>query len=159
MIIEKFRPEFSDTYGVEPLDQFTIQLTGLVKEHYEFRKRIKRRTETQDAEWLGLGDDAPTKIELQHVKAADMQTILRQLYPVDAATTAAPAATKGRRRGRRRAQPANNIAPELEDTDAISIVVDAINNVLYLNAPGSLHGGHARYDSQCRCAERVATAH
>jgi len=135
-IIENYRPEFSDTYGVEPLDQYTIQLTGLVKEHYEFRKRINRRTEVEDNIQDGLGKDAPVKIELKHVKAADMQTILRQLYPVDAATTAAPTATNNRRRGRRgRNRAAANIAPELEDIDAISIIVDAINNVLYIKAP------------------------
>jgi|GEM_PF-569678 len=135
-IIENYRPEFSDTYGVEPLDQYTIQLTGLVKEHFEFRKRINRLTEVEENISPGLGKDAPVKIELKHVKAADMQTLLRQLYPVDAATTAAPTATNNRRRGRRgRNQAANNIAPELDDTDAISIIVDAINNVLYIKAP------------------------
>ncbi len=136
LLIDEFRPEFSDTYGVEPLDQYTIQLTGLVKEHYEFRNKINRFTSILEPPGQGLGKEAPTKIELKHVKAADMQTLLRQLYPVDAASTAAPTAPNNRRRGRRgRNQAANNIAPELEDTDAISIIVDAINNVLYIHAP------------------------
>jgi len=136
LLIDEFRPEFSDTYGVEPLDQYTIQLTGLVKEHYEFRDRINRLTSVIEPPGPGLGEEAPTKVELKHVKAADMQTLLRQLYPVDAASTAAPTAANNRRRGRRgRNQAASNIAPELEDTDAISIIVDAINNVLYIHAP------------------------
>ncbi len=135
-IIEEFRPEFSDTYGVEPLDQFTIQLTGLVKEHYEFRDRIEKLVAVTPNQRPGI-EDKPTKVKLNHVKVADMQTLLRQLYPVDAATTAAPTAAKSRRRGGRRGrnQAANNIAPELEDTDAISIIADAINNVLYISAP------------------------
>lgn len=130
-IIERYRPLFSDTYGVKISDPDRLELTGFAKEHIYFDEMVRHLTNIEDPDEI----DKYVTIQLNYAKANDVLTILRQLYPIQGA--AAPPAKRGGRRGRRQPQ-ANAIAPDLEDADAVNIITEAKANVLYIKAPDYL---------------------
>jgi len=127
-IIDEYRSQFSDTYGVKIADKNKLELTGFAKEHLYFDSMIRHLT--------GINPPPPppefTTIQLNHAKANDVVTMLRQLYPIQA--TATPPPGRRGRRGRRQPQP-QAIAPDLEDADQVNIVADAKANKLYITAP------------------------
>lgn len=84
-IIEKYRHMFSDTYGTQ-VNGDRLEMTGLVQEHRRFREVINRLTSMTPGP--PPSDPRPTlTIQFKIARAADVQTMLRQLYP-----GAAPAA-------------------------------------------------------------------
>jgi general secretion pathway protein D len=118
-IIDKFRSLFSDTYGTVVIGD-KIQLTGLVKEHHRWRDVI--------ASLIRLSpippDDDPRPlhlIQLKVAKAAELQTMLRQLYPVS---------PPGGKRG-------PGIDTQAEQARAIDIITDVKNNWLFIKAEPS----------------------
>ncbi|MCB9864885.1 MAG: hypothetical protein H6820_16130 [Phycisphaerales bacterium] len=127
-IIEEYRPLFSDTYGVKISDDDKLELTGFAKEHLYFDEMVRHLT--------GINKIQPpgkfVTIQLEHAKANDVLTLLRQLYPIQAAATPPPGNRRGR--GRRQPQP-QAIAPDVEDADQVSIIADAKANKLYITAP------------------------
>ncbi len=130
-IIERYRPLFSDTYGVKISDPDRLELTGFAKEHIYFDEMVRHLTNIENPDEI----DKYVTIQLNYAKANDVLTILRQLYPIQGA--AAPPAKRGGRRGRRQPQ-ANAIAPDLEDADAVNIITEAKANILYIKAPDYL---------------------
>ncbi|MCA9255704.1 MAG: hypothetical protein KDA33_08690, partial [Phycisphaerales bacterium] len=127
-IIDEYRSQFSDTYGVKIADKDKLELTGFAKEHLYFDSMIRHLTD------INPSDTPPVfeVIQLNHAKANDVVTMLRQLYPIQA--TATPPPGRRGRRGRRQPQP-QAIAPDLEDADQVNIVADAKANKLYITAP------------------------
>lgn len=117
-IIEEFRPRFSDTYGTQVVGD-RIELSGLAQEHYRFRDVV-----------LKLAKQAPPPIDpramqtfdLKVAKAADVQTLLKLAFPVEA-----PGG-----RGRNRSP---GIDPTAEQAKSISVFADVRNNRLFVKAP------------------------
>jgi type II secretion system protein D len=121
-VIEQYRPKFSDTYGTQISGETTIELTGLACEHRLFKEII---TKLAAGEKPDRDSDQPKMvIPLKAAKVADVQTILRQWYPVSG-----PAARPGRR------GPQPGIDPNADQAKNLSIVADIKNNVLYLRGP------------------------
>lgn len=128
MIIDEFRGMFSDNYGTQ-VKGTQIELTGLVKEHFKFKKVIEEWAQGREPP-----DDDPRPemtFELQAQKANDVLQILRGLYPVDGP---APASRRGGKRG----ATATGIDPKLERAKKLTIIPDIKNNVLYARGPQHL---------------------
>lgn len=118
-IIDKYRPLFSDNYGTE-VNGDRLELSGMVWEHRKFRDVVFKRAE------LSRGpppsDPRPMlRIDLKNARAADVQTMLRQLYPVTA-----PAASGARGPG---------VDPMAELAKKVDILADVKNNTLIIKAP------------------------
>jgi type II secretory pathway component GspD/PulD (secretin) len=118
-IIEEFRPLFSDTYGTQVRGD-KIELTGLVEEHFRFRDVVNKI-----AELVGGPPESDPRpqvtIDLKNVRAADAQTILRQLYP----PSAAPAQTPG-------------VDQKSAQARRLDLIPDIKNNKLILKGPQRL---------------------
>ncbi|MCG8408764.1 MAG: hypothetical protein MI923_26460 [Phycisphaerales bacterium] len=125
-IIDEFRTMFSDNYGVDAVGD-RIELTGLVKEHYEFKQVIKELAEGKEPP----PEDPRPKVtfELKAQKVNDVSQILRGLYPVEG-----PAPTP-RRGGRRKKVAPESIDPNAEKAKKLSIFPDLKNNLLYARGP------------------------
>lgn len=119
-VIEQFRSMFSDTYGTEIIGPDLIQLTGLVKEHYEFKSTVAKLTVGKPPTEF----DKPQLVyKLRAQKAATVQTILNQLFQI------APAAPRARPGG------PVTIDANMQEQKALTIVPDITNNELYVRGP------------------------
>lgn len=116
-IIDRFRPLFSDTYGTE-VNGDRITLTGLVLEHYRWRDVISKLIDIMPEP--PQDDPRPMRvIELKSARAAEVQTMLRQIYPVTAPT----------------ARPGPGVDPKMETAKRVDIIADVKNNWIILKAP------------------------
>jgi type II secretory pathway component GspD/PulD (secretin) len=116
-VIEKFRPEFSDTYGTEAVGEDEIELTGLVKEHYRFRDVVEKLAQEPPPP----PDPRPMlTIELKTSKAVDVANILKQLYP------GVPPSPKG--------AGATAVDPIAQAAKQVTIIPDVVNNRLIIRA-------------------------
>jgi len=123
-IIEEFRPKFSDTYGTQIIGERTLELTGLVREHYLFKEVIEKLTRQRPRP--PRHDERPMRVfQLKLAKAADVQSLLRQLYPVSG-----PAPKRGGKRS-----PVSSVDPATENAKRLNIVPDIKNNWLYVKGP------------------------
>ncbi|MBK8267332.1 MAG: hypothetical protein IPK83_03125 [Planctomycetes bacterium] len=119
-VIEQCRSMFSDTYGTEIVGPKTLQLTGLVKEHMQFRDVVAQMCSAKPKTEL----DKPNLIyQLKSQKAATVQTILNQLYQI---APVAPRARPG--------MPAT-IDMDMQSEKQLIIVPDITNNILYIKGP------------------------
>jgi len=120
-IIETFRPMFSDTYGTQ-VNGERLELTGMVWEHRRFRDVVFKLSGMKPGP--PEGDPRPTlTIELKNARCADVQTMLRQLYPIAAPT--APQRGPG-------------LDPTAETAKKVDIIADVKNNRLFVKAPARL---------------------
>ncbi|RIK66790.1 MAG: hypothetical protein DCC65_08665 [Planctomycetota bacterium] len=118
-IIEKYRPLFTDTYGTQ-VNGNRLELTGMVWEHRRFRNVVFKLVDMTDGP--PPSDPRPMlRIELKNARAADVQTMLRQLYPL---TAPAPAAGRG---------PGVDQTAEL--AKKVDILSDVKNNIIIVKAP------------------------
>ena len=85
-IIEEFRPMFSDTYGTQVRGD-KIELTGLIREHQRWRNVIEKLTGMAPGGPYEADTRITLTIPLKSARVADVQTILKQLYPVDTRRT------------------------------------------------------------------------
>lgn len=130
-IIEKYRHMFSDTYGTQ-VNGDRLELTGLVQEHRRFREVITRLTGMTAGP--PPSDPRPTlTVQLKIARAAEMQTMLRQLYPGAAPTAAA--------RG-------PGIDQVAETARKVDIFADVKNNTLIIKAQPRLLSEIAEYVSK-----------
>ena len=125
-VLDEFRTKFSDTYGTQISGQTTIELTGLAKEHELFKEVLDKLAKGQKP--LRESDQPKMVVKLKAAKAADVQTLLRQWYPVSGPAVA--------RRGKRRQAVA--VDPMMERAKRLTIVSDIKNNVLYIRGPQHL---------------------
>ncbi len=116
-IIEEYRHLFSDTYGTQ-VSGDRLELTGLVQEHRRFHEVILKQTGMTPTP--PQDDPRPMhNIQMKNARVADVQTILRQIYPVSA-----PTPTRG-----------PGIDPKQDTANRIDIIADVRNNILMIKAP------------------------
>lgn len=119
-VIEHFRSLFSDTYGTEIIGENLIQLTGLAREHLQFKHVVGLLTKEKPPTEL---DKPYVEIRLKSQKVATVQTILNQLYQI---MPSAPRARPG--------VPAT-IDQSMQQAQSLTITPDITNNVLYIRGP------------------------
>ncbi|HVP13784.1 MAG TPA: secretin N-terminal domain-containing protein, partial [Phycisphaerae bacterium] len=116
-VIERFRPEFSDTYGTEALSSDELELTGLVKEHYRFRDVVQKLAQEPPPP----PDPRPMlTFDLKSSKVVDVANILKQMYP------GAPPAAKG--------PGGTAVDPKAQTAQQVTIIPDVVNNRLIIRA-------------------------
>lgn len=115
-LIAKFRIYATDTYGTQ-VNGDKIELTGLVQEHLRFRDVIKQLTPMTQPD---IDDPrASLIIDVKFIRVADLQQIVRMVYPATAA--AAPGRGPG-------------VDPMMDNAKRIDFIPDIKNNRLWVKA-------------------------